>query len=249
VSLPPSIAPERLQIVLWKWRHPHRRDVIFRFTADWVNEMARMISANLRMPHDIVCITDDPSGLDSHIRTIPLWDDLRDLGGCMPRLRAFAPDMAQIIGPRFVWMDLDCLAVGDLTPLFDRPEEAVFYRTYELEWPTYNGSMVMMTAGARAQVWSDFDPLTSPDKVKKNAGTNSDQAWISYALGPDEAVWTRDDGVLLFRRDCPKVLSDMARLVYFAGPYKAHMKFVREQAPWIDGALANIPPTPTQTDH
>ena len=224
----------RLQIVLWKWSNPNRLHILFDYSADAVNRLRRQLAEHLSIPHDVVCITDNPSGIDSGIRIIPLWQDATHLGGCWRRLRAFAPDMADLIGPRFAWIDLDSVIVGTMDTILRRQEPIVLYRSNSVEKTPYNGSMLLMDAGARAQIWERFDPERSPAIVKEAGLTGTDQAWIAHVLGSDEAVWTAADGVMHFMRDCVPDLPDHSRIVFFPGVQKMHMPNARRHAPWID---------------
>jgi hypothetical protein len=141
--------------------------------------------------------------------------------------------MAEIIGPRFVSLDLDVVVTGDLTPLFERTEDFVIWA-----WPfrgtLYNGTMWMMDAGARAKVWTEFDPATSPTKSRLAGFAGSDQAWMNYVLGPDEATWGEKDGVVAFRsfRHLNK-LPEGARLVSFHGLHNPWDERVRSAHPWV----------------
>lgn len=208
-----------LRVVCWRWSNtgPKRKRVAY--TADHVNRFANMVRRNLSMPHEVVCVTDQPEGLDPSIRIVPLWDEgLREKGGCYVRLKAFSPEMQDIIGERFVSMDIDCVVTGPLDPLFDRDDEFVMWKNVG-RGTTYCGSMFLMTAGARRQVWDEFDvndlelrtgKLDSshpggrwvhPYALDTGNVIGSDQAWISAVLGPDEAMWTAADGVLSFKAD------------------------------------------------
>jgi hypothetical protein len=95
--------------------------------------------------------------------------------------------------------------------------------------------MWMMTAGARRQVWEQFNPQTSPQTAKRAGKFGSDQGWISYCLGPGEATWTRADGVYSYRvHIAPKgnVLPKGARIVMFHGkidPWSYNM----DRVPWV----------------
>lgn len=224
---------DRLQVVLWKWRDPRKRHILFDYSADAVNRKADELRRYLTIPHDVVCITDDASGLSSEIRVIPLWREGRALGGCWCRLRAFAPEMRELIGPRFVWIDLDSIIVGPLDPLFARSDPAVFYRSDSVAGTPYNGSLVMMDAGARAEVWTTFDPERSPALARAAGFMGTDQSWIAYVLGGGETVWTKADGVLHFTLDCVPDLPADGRIVFFPGVYKPHMTLARRHAPWI----------------
>lgn len=211
-----------ISVVTFKWHTPGYRA---KFTAAHVNTLRRMVRRHYKSPHRFICITDDPAGLDGGIEVVPLWDDYASVpnptgGGrpsCYRRLKLFDPAMAEVIGPRFVMLDLDCVICGDLGPIFDRPEQAVFWKSPSNEWP-YNGAMMMMDTGSRPQVWNDFDPAKSPAETQAAGYRGSDQAWISYKLGWGESVWTERDGVHYYgamrnRRSLPAG----ARIVFTTG--------------------------------
>ena len=188
-----------ITVVTFKWETPGYRA---KFTSAHVNILRRMVARHYNKPHRFLCITDDPDGLDGGIETYPLWNDYREVpnptgGGrpaCYLRLKLFDPAMREVLGDRFVMLDLDCVVTADLSPIFDRPEEAVFWNALNVSWP-YNGAMLMMNTGCRPQVWEDFDPERSPAETQARGYRGSDQAWISHRLGRGEAVWTERDGV------------------------------------------------------
>lgn len=232
---------DKFAVVCWLWNDPkYRWNPFFRYGIRHVNHLYRGVKRFLSMPHEFVCITDvpkeiadSPRGFDPGIRRIPLWNDNRKMGGCYVRLRAFAEDMAQIIAPRFVWIDVDSVVVGPLDPLFDRPEEFVAWKDINPPTP-YCGSMIMQTAGSRSQVWTKFDPMTSPKAAKRYIGT--DQAHIGNILGPNEATWDQSDGVWSFRRMVKQhrgQLAPGARIVFFHGRNDPSTAADQKAAPWI----------------
>jgi hypothetical protein len=231
-----------ISIVLWWWSDPHGRfNATAPYTADKVHRMARMVSANIAMPHEIVCLTDRPGEIDSSIRAVPIWPDLLSesgapMGRCWRRIRTFAPEMRELIGPRLCWMDLDAVVMGDLTPLLDRPEDLVLWRSGTTRCP-YNGSMVLMTAGCRPQVWTEWTPQAARERARLEGGPGSDQAWIAAVLGPNEATWGLADGVASYWPDCINAGPCNARVVYFPGSLKANADYVRITSPWVADTL------------
>lgn len=230
-----------LDIVCWKWKSPNYRSA---FTGEHVNILARMCARHYHKPHRFSCITDDPAGIAPGIRIIPLWREnaalpnlsIRNGPSCYRRLRMFSTDAAELIGQRFVSLDLDVVLTGDVTPLWDRPEDIVLWGG-TTPANHYNASMILMTAGARRRVWDEFDPAVSPARAKAAGHLGSDQAWISYRLGRGEKMWSQADGVYSFRCDLtPKggALPDGARLVIMHGkrdpwsPQVQHLRWVRE---------------------
>lgn len=229
-----------ITVVCWLWKPLTRYRSQFNQTH--VNTLYRMVARHYDKPFDFVCITDCVDGFLPGVRIVPVWDDhagLRSLHGplqpsCYRRLRIFDPAVAATIAPRFISIDLDVVITGDLKPIFDREEDFVIWA-----WPfnrtLYNGTMWMMNADARPQVWTEFDPVKSPLAAKHAGFAGSDQAWMNYILGPNEATWTAEkDGVHGFRtfRHTGK-LPKGARLVSFHGLRKPWEEHVRRTHPWV----------------
>lgn len=215
--------PESVVCWLWKPKTRYRST----FTTETVNVLARMVRRHFPHPHRFICCTDITKGLDPSVEVVPAWNDFADIQSpygahqpsCYRRLRAFHPDIAQYFGKRFVSMDLDTVIVGDLTPLFDRPEDFIAWGETNPK-SHYNGSLWMMTAGARPQVWERFNPKTTPSAAKAAGNFGSDQGTISWILGKGEPIWTTKDGVYSYNvhlRHKTKTLPANARLVSFHG--------------------------------
>lgn len=232
-----------LSVVTWFWRP----SATYRsqFSATHVNTLAAMVRRHYPHPHEFVCVTDQPRGLDPAIRVVPAWNDFaaipNPLGAhqpsCYRRLRAFHPDAGAVLGARFVSLDLDTVIVGDLSPLWNRPEAFVAWGETNPN-SHYNGSMWLLTAGARPNVWTDFDPATSPQLAAHAGKFGSDQGWLSYCLGPGEATWTTADGVYSYnvhirvKHGLPRPLPANARIVMFHGGTDPWTRGARK-LPWV----------------
>lgn len=227
-------------VACFKWRPPegYRSS----YGPHPVNTLKRMTDRHYRTPHEFVCITDDATGLDPSIRVVPLWSDHANVpapqGGknpsCYRRLKVFSREIEAVLGKRFVVMDLDMLVTGDLSPLWDRQEDFVMCGDTNPRTP-YNGSMFLLTAGTRAQVWETFDPRRSPALAKAAGFFGSDQAWISYCLGKGEATWTRKDGVYSFRNHLAmhrERLPADAKIVNWHGRHDPWEGFA-QRIPWV----------------
>lgn len=232
---------EFLDVICWRWHTPGYRST---FGPETVNVLRNMVRRWYPAPHRFSCITDDAAGIDSDIRIIPLpraHENVPNPGGrlnpsCYRRLWAFSPEAAEVIGPRFVSLDLDCVITGDLRPLWDRPEDFVIWGDTAKGTP-YNGSMWLHRAGTRRQVWDEFDPIRSPAEGRRRGYIGSDQAWIAVCLGPDEPTWTARDGVYSFGNELKNgrlPLPADARMVQFHGkadPFVAPWS----EIPWVKG--------------
>lgn len=226
-----------LTVVTFKWATPGYRAS---FSAEHVNTLAGMVARHYPRPHRLLCFTDDPSGIAAGIDTHPVWNDYADLPNpsgegrpsCYRRLKLWDPEMAGLLGERFVLLDLDTVILDDLRPLWDRDEDVVLWHVDGSPWP-YNGGTFLARPGARPQVWRDFDPLTSPQASQAAGYLGSDQGWLSLVLGPGEATWTEADGVYYIDRlaPTPHRLPANARMVLTHGgipPWRLDLPWVRE---------------------
>lgn len=239
-------------VVCWKWETPPLYRSVF--GPEVVNTLRRMVQRHFDRPHRFICVTDNPAGLDPDVEVVSLWNDFSTIWSphgnpsrypsCYRRLRAFHPAIAKVFGPRFVQIDLDLVVTGDLAPLWDRPEDFVIWGDTNPH-TLYNSSMILMTAGTRSQVWTDFNPQVSPGLAKQAGNHGSDQAWISYRLGPGEAKWTRADGVYSFRNEIAPVdvkrLPDDARIVMFHGQNDPWNAYVQQNCPWVREYYGVVP--------
>lgn len=156
-----------------------------------------MVRRNLSLPHRIACVTDLPlpPGVEQIIppgdfeAVQPRWGPLKP--NCFRRLAMFRRDAAKLFGERFVCMDLDCVVGGPLDPLFNRKEDLVLFNGTSESRP-YNGSMMLIRAGCRPELYEKFSQAAA--NAAGDAFLGSDQAWLSLCLGWGEATWGEADG-------------------------------------------------------
>lgn len=219
-----------MEFVTFKWRP--NAGYRSSFNAAAVNTLWSMIRRNYDGACRLTCITDEPHGINADIRVLPLWHDLSTLPSphgpaypsCYRRLPLFAEEfqgkrIAELIGERFVCLDLDTVITGCLNPVLDVPDDFKIWGDTAKGTP-YNGSLYLLRAGARRQVWEQFDPIASPKKSLALGYIGSDQGWIGAVLGPNEAKWGTRDGIYSFRNHCQRqgyLLPTNARMVIFHG--------------------------------
>jgi hypothetical protein len=223
-----------ITVLLWKWKQKNYRS---RFTAEHVNIMTNMVGRNLDLPHRFLCITDDPTGVKCE--TYPLWNEPninlpQQRPNCYRRLKVFG-EFGKELGDRLFSIDLDAVITQNITQLIDRKEDFVIWGD-TAKSTLYNGGLWLMTPGSRTQVWDKFNP-SLPQITQKLKIVGSDQAVISYILGPGEAMWSTKDGVYSYRnhlREGRLPKPPDARLVMFHGrhsPWEDHPqshRWVRE---------------------
>lgn len=211
-----------LTILTWFWKQDGGRAT---YEPLHVNIWADSVRRNLSIPHRIACVTDLTEGLDPSIVIIPpprefedwripSWNEARPQ--CLRRISMFKPDAAEIFGERFVCMDLDCVVSGPLDPLFDTDANFKIYRG-TVPGRLYNGSMMLIRAGSRPQVYNTFSIEGATEAGAKHIG--SDQAWIAHCLGAGEATWGPEDGVNWWGAT-NRTDKEQSRVVFFPGTIK-----------------------------
>lgn len=225
-----------LQIVTWKWSNGDHPKKHIEFSHEHINRFYRMLDRHSTVPYEAVCITDDPRGIDPHIRIIPLWDDHRDMGGCYVRLKSFHKGMKQIIGDRFIWFDIDTVITSNVDHILKDESDLKFWGDTHPRTP-YNGSMCMHRAGSAEQIWTDFDPKASPRAGKRLGYVGTDQAWISTVMGPHLPKWGQADGIYSLRCHFEKLgrteLPANACIIMFHGRHDPSHREAQARYPWI----------------
>lgn len=237
-----------LAVVLWLWgRGPTGPGWRAWYTAEHVNAAARMISANLTVPHKVVCITDTPEGIECE--TYPLWHDapaLLTVAGrpnCYKRLRLFEPGFIEheLGADAALSVDIDCIVMGNLDALLTGPYAKVPFAIVRGQHALYNGSMWLVRARAWPSVWLDFNQdqaaaalacKSAKHPTKPGARMiGSDQVWLSMKIR-HAAVWGAEHGVLFFSSHAISHASDKrVRVWFFPGSVKPWSKQTKDRLP------------------
>jgi hypothetical protein len=134
---------------------------------------------------------------------------------------------------RLVCLDLDLIVTGGLGELLDRPEPFVILRGANAANPCpFNGSVMMLQAGAHPEVWRDFS-LEAAAKTPFYQFPD-DQGWLAHKV-PDAATWTvgSSSGIYAFQKPgWPKGddLPAHAKIVAFPG-HRDPAQFTH--LPWV----------------
>lgn len=240
-----------IEVVVWKWKKPGYRST---FGPDTVNVSRSMFARQLKVPHRFTCVTDDPTGIELGIRviditTLPSYKFMSVPNpsspvnpSCYVRLFIFSPEARDVFGERIVSVDLDMVLTGDVTPLFDRDVDFAIWGGQAVQprssvvYNWFNGSLMMVRAGARSKVWTEFDPSRSPARAHLAGCRGSDQGWIAYCLGRNEVLWGANDGVYSYRNHVLPAggrLPKGARVVAFHGAHDPWHRDVQIRSPWV----------------
>lgn len=159
------------------------------------------LQRNLHIDHELVCVTDDPGGIDPRVRIVPLPERHATTPRCRRRMRIFDRAFAEALGPRILSIDLDVVIVGDLTPIVARREPLVGWRVRHAG--VYSGSFLLMDAGVLDGLWRAFDrdPVGFPARVQATS-VPSDQAMLNWWIGRQYpqpiASWSERDGFVTY---------------------------------------------------
>ena len=245
-----------LTVACYFWVDPARRRS-YQITPDDVRAWDRMIAKHLTLPHRRVCITHRPDLID-FMETAPIDCAKHVPGTCLVKLMHWRPDIGPLLGERICVMDVDCVVTDSLDLVLDRTEDVVLWKNPNYEEGGkrgfYQGSMQLLSAGARPFLWADFDPNVTPTWLNRRFG-GAEQCWISERLNtsyPDagwewtEPHWTEADGVYgagrLFNgrmgEGVQTELPENARIVFTPGDRSPSQPEVQRAHPWMREHLA-----------
>jgi hypothetical protein len=180
-----------LSVVCWKWGSL--------FSAAHVNALRTMLARHLHLDHELVCVTDQPAGIDGDVRIVPMPTTYAHTIRCRRRMQMYDREFAAQFGTRMLALDLDVVLVDDITPIVDRKDPIVCWKVGHAG--VYSGSFVLCDVGALHGAWSKFkaDPQGWPDSLHVR-GTASDQAMLNaYLAGrPQIPFWTERHGFVTF---------------------------------------------------
>jgi len=128
-----------------------------KYSADYVNKMYNMVSANLEYDFNFYCITEDPDHLNPKINVILL--PTVAVTGWWYKPYIFSADLP--IEGTILYLDLDLVVTNSLNRLFDfYPSEYCiirdFTRSMRPNWEKYNSSVVRFEKGQLDYVWQKF---------------------------------------------------------------------------------------------
>jgi hypothetical protein len=239
--------------VVWHWGR--------RYGSEHIAKMKSMLERRLSLPHRVVCITDRPQDVPAGVgvfdvkHTIPK-DDFK----CIRRMWLYAGPgkpgrpWPGDLGDRLLQLDLDMVLTDDVTPLFDRPEPFLILKGESTRQPyrphgwAYNATAMLLTPGARRDVWDRFSAdrkgvIRAANADGWDVTTNSDQGVATYLLKDNHpAFWTIDDGIYSYRGIAgpdgmkDKGLPPGCRIVSFHGRSGARHPGVtdlQQKSPWI----------------
>ncbi len=164
-----------------------------KYPAEYVNRLQRMVARHTTPPVQLVCFSDDPSGIDPAVRTLPLPDlgcpEPQRTRGKWRKLALWGAALVDQQGPA-LFVDLDSVIVASLDPYFSHgPADAVIL---EHNWARpLSGlgqtSVFRYPVGGRPDILERFrrDPQAIADRFRY------EQHFVSHCLGEQLRFWPR----------------------------------------------------------
>jgi len=200
-----------ITVCLWHWNR--------RYSTKHIEAMRGMLARHLHLDHRIVCITDRPEDVPSGIGVLDVKHTILKYDSkCLRRMWLYAGKLPKgkpspcDLGDRLLQLDLDMVLTADITPLVDRPEPFVILKGESTRQPyrphgwAYNATVMLLTAGARSDVYDAYAAdqkgvIRAANAAGWDVTTNSDQGVATYLLakGDPPAFWTTDDGIYSYR--------------------------------------------------
>jgi len=245
---------EKISVVCFLWDEGTKE-----FLPKHVNMLAKMVKKHLPIPHRFICITDEIEGFDEDVEVFKLPENVEWIKKIKNTFNSYFPssyrrlwifsEEAKCLGERILMLDIDCLIVSSLIPLFKIPDDFVGWRPRSTKTSPVKsttgvkricGGTMLLRTGTHTFIWDTFS-LEGIEKAKKQRWGGSDQAWLSYNLAKDCAVFPDAIGIY-HSQDGARIwknLPEDACIIHFNGlinPWEEEAK----SRPWLC-KLLNVP--------
>jgi hypothetical protein len=154
-----------------------------KYPASYANRLGNMVRRHLPGPYDFVCLTDDPTGLDSDIRPIRLPD--ASFTGFWTKISLFRSDLFEP-GRTVLYFDVDVVILGPLDfMLKEQSADLTIVRAFSENFG-FNSSVMRFRAGALSHVYDRFSGNAAA--IVASGDYSGDQSWI-HAQVPGAALF------------------------------------------------------------
>lgn len=179
------------------------------YSSEDVNKIRAMVARNLKIPHVVHCVTDDPRGLHPAIKSHPLLQHPNvhhDIGNAR-KTRIFESDFLGLEGQFVVAIDIDMVIIDDLTFLTEAPQHDFMITRGFGQYANTRGhaALYRLKVGSHAYVWDRLvaDPAAAVEACQHHRGLPghiSDQRWLDRQI--ETMPFFPDGKVVYFRHHC-----------------------------------------------
>jgi hypothetical protein len=164
-----------------------------KYGPDYVNRLQRMVARHVTQPVQVVCLTDDPAGIDAAVQTLPLPDlgceEPRNTRGKWRKVALWGADLHGLQGTA-LFVDLDSVIVGNIDAYFThgRPEQVILERNWSRPLSGLGQTSVFrFPIGSHPEILEQF--RRQPQAVADRFGY--EQHFITSCLRPELQFWPR----------------------------------------------------------
>jgi hypothetical protein len=190
-------------VVTWLWGSA--------FKPCYVDRLHAMLTRQLHVPFGLHVITDAPEDVLAsweakggiswwRIPDLPPGADYR----CRRRIWQFSKDRLELFGPRALFLDLDIVLTGDITPLVQRTEHIVAWKADYTEPHRYSPAFLLCDTGALdgfyEATWHDIPAFVKKMKPKDGSDLPMLNHWLKTSKTPISS-FTAADGVVPYFGD------------------------------------------------
>lgn len=157
-----------------------------KYPSDYVNRLYNMVQRHTTGDIGFYCVTENPTGLNSNIKVIPL-PQYTNFQGWWYKPFVFSKDFP--VKGKLLFLDLDIVIIKNIDCFFEfNPDYFCiirdFTRSMTPNWERYNSSVFRLNSGAIPDVWDSL--LCDPGVVKRLHG---DQDWIYEKIKTNFKFW------------------------------------------------------------
>ena len=136
----PTLPDENRYIICMKWGT--------KYGAEYVNRLYNMVDRHLTLPFQMVCLTDDSTGIDANVKCYPIPE--LDLPSNIPergwkKLTTFSPELYDLKGTA-LFLDIDIVIVDNIDCFFtyqaQHDDSVVIIRDWKKPWRMVGNSSV-----------------------------------------------------------------------------------------------------------
>ena len=208
------------------------------YGSEYVNRLRLAIRRNTARPLRLLCMTDDPRGIDKDVEILALPQEpyaarmiaamsKARVQGRLQKISLFKPDLVPDLDGPLIVLDLDIVVVGDLAELADfAPGKVCLRREWNAQpWQLGHGSVEKFEPKLHAYLYEDM--LQDPEgSVALGGGSEQNYTSLNAERHGDFAPFP-DEWIASFKRDCrpvrplnlivPPRLPPAAKVVCFHG--------------------------------
>ena len=158
-----------------------------KYISHHANVLYSMCKRNTTMPFEFHCITDDPKGLDPHIKVIN-FPKQQWIKTWWSKLWMFGPEFP--LKGNVLFFDLDVIVFNNIDVLFTHnPDKFMIIRDFNRcrqdDWKQSNSSVMRWTTGTMDFLYDDF----VKDYIKIMRHNWGDQDWITKRAKNEITHW------------------------------------------------------------